>query len=409
MLRTKYYLTDSQTTSTTAIYAACYLAGKRKKLYTPLLVAPAQWDTKAQQFRKSFTGYSDANKLLRRLTTELEERHLELTAKGKGTTVDDLREIVNRVLTGATPKVLSFEDHLSAWLENSKRDVKSSTVKSYITFRNHLLAFGKAKKYALDFGMLDLAFSEAFKNYLLHSAGLTNTSVNNVIKNLKVFLNQTHHQGLHEFQHHTRFKKLEKHEPELVYLTIEEKAAIAGLNLDYWPRLEPTRDVFVFECETGLRFSDVVSLRPEQIHKDHLVLVTQKTDDLLKVPLSPTARAILKKYAGKQSKALPVKTNQKTNADLKHIAKLAKLDTLVTTSKLRGKDREKTTQAKWELVCTHTARRTFVTLALEGGMRPEVVMQITGHKNFRTLQPYIKITSKVVMAEAAAYFERQSR
>jgi len=49
----------------------------------------------------------------------------------------------------------------------------------------------------------------------------------------------------------------------------------------------------------------------------------------------------------------------------------------------------------YELISTHTARRTFVTLSLEKGMRPEVVMEITGHKDYKTMKKHIKITSKV--------------
>ncbi|SDX68050.1 site-specific integrase [Hymenobacter psychrophilus] len=409
MLRTKYYLTDPQTESTTAIYAACYLNGKRKKLYTPLSVSPIQWDSKAQQFRKNFTSFSDANKLLRRLIDELDAHHFAMAAKGQATTIDSLHGIIVRVLTGAVPEPVTFVDHINNWLESSKRDMKPSTVKGYVTFRNHLVAFSKAKHYKLEFSTLDVAFSETFKNYLLKTVNLTNTSVNNVIKNLKVFLSVTHSQGLHEFQYHTRFRKLDRIEPEVVYLTTDEKAAIANLNLDYILRWERTRDVFVFECETGLRFSDVAALRPDQVHKDHLILVTQKTEDLLKIPLSPLAQSILKKYAGKQAKALPVKTNQKTNADLKQIAKLAKLEAHTSTSKLRGKDKVITVQPKWQLVCTHTARRTFVTLALQGGMRPEVVMRITGHKNIKTLFSYLKINDVVVMQEFGAYLNREAR
>ncbi|AHJ98439.1 site-specific integrase [Hymenobacter swuensis] len=399
MLRTKFYLTDAQSASPTAIYAACYLDGKRKKLYTPLSVLPSQWDSKAQLFRRSFANYSNANRLLRFLVTELDDYFLATVSKGKLVLIEDLRTIIARILTGAEPPEVTFTDHLSNWIEDSKRDVKPSTIKSYITFRNHILAFGKAKRYALDFSTLDLAFSEAFKNYLLQTARLTNTSVNNVIKNLKVFLNATHNKGLHEFQHHTRFKKLEGHTPELMCLSKEEKAAIIGLNLDYFPRLEKTRDVFLFGCETGLRFSDIIALSPHQVHKDYILLTTQKTNDFLKVPLSSLAHSILKKYAGKQVKALPAKTNQKTNADLKQIAKLARLEALVSVATVRGTDRQKLMVPKWNLLCTHTARRTFVTLALEAGMRPEVVMRITGHKNYRTLHQYTKITDSVVQDE----------
>ena len=48
-----------------------------------------------------------------------------------------------------------------------------------------------------------------------------------------------------------------------------------------------------------------------------------------------------------------------------------------------------------EFIGTHTARRTFVPLSLEKGMRAEIVMSITGHKEYNTFKKYIKITNKV--------------
>lgn len=77
------------------------------------------------------------------------------------------------------------------------------------------------------------------------------------------------------------------------------------------------------------------------------------------------------------------------------------------TFKLRDKLKEKTVQPKWELICTHTARRTFVTLALEGKMRSEVVRSITGHKDYRTLQRYLTITDSVTQEEFEEYVQRQ--
>ena len=409
MLRTKFYLTDGTATGETALYAACYLDGKRKKIYLPTLtVVPKQWNSKKQIFLSAYANHSDANRLLNQIKERLETTYFDLITKGRTVTLDDLRETVGKLL-GSTPviKSMTMLERLDSWIEDSKRDRAANTVRGYMTLRKHLLDYAKARRVTLDFAALDNPFCEAFKTYLLRTANLSNTSINNHVKNLKVFLGAMLEQGHHEQQHFRRFKKMESFDPEQVYLTVAEKRAIGALNLSFTPRLEQTRDIFLFECETGLRFSDVKALRPDQVYKDHLILTTQKTADLLKIPLSPLAKGILDKYKGLIGQALPVKTNQKTNADLKQIARLAKLTQPTTKTHLRGKERDAQTMPKWALVSTHTARRTFITLALEGGMRPEVVMRITGHKNHKTLQPYIKITENVVQDEFAAYINKQ--
>jgi site-specific recombinase XerD len=223
---------------------------------------------------------------------------------------------------------------------------------------------------------------EGFKTYLLRTVGLANTSINNNVKYLKAFLNAPFEKGLHDLAHFKRFRKLEAVAPEVVYLTVAEKLRLFQVPLAHLPALEQTRDVFLFECETGLRFSDVQALRPEQVSEGYLLLITQKTADLLRVPLSPLAQGILARYAGRcEGRALPVKSNQKTNADLKILGRLARLDTPTTTTQHKGSERVQTTRPKYDLISTHTARRTFVTLALEGGMRPETVMRIIGFAN----------------------------
>ncbi|SMB92598.1 integrase family protein [Hymenobacter roseosalivarius DSM 11622] len=409
MLRTKYYLTDGNAAGETAIYAACYLEGKRRKIYLPLTVLPGHWDTKAQKYRRNYPNHPETNVLLKLLSERLDAAALASASKGQLLTSEELREVVALTIGGPqadTP--VGLLELLEQWIEASRRDKTESTVKSYRTLLNHLKAYAKLRRLRLEFSNVDTAFCEAFKNYLLGTVGIANTSVNNNVKYLKAFLNATFEQGMHEFAHFKRFRKLEDLQPEVVYLTRAEKTALATLNLDYLPRLEQTRDVFLFECETGLRFSDVQALRPEQIQNEFVLLTTLKTSDFLKVPLSPLVQTILRKYAGgSATHALPVKSNQKSNEDLKHIAQLARLTSLTTTTQLRGKVRKVTTRPKHELVCTHTARRTFVTLALEGGMRPKVVMRITGHKDYKSLHRYLKITDAVVQKEFGDYINGQ--
>jgi integrase len=412
MLRTKYYLTRADGDGPTALYAAVYLNGQRKKIYLPtLLVEPAKWNPKSQAYRQSFNGAPEANNLLKLLTKELDKLALDKASKGTPVTLDELRALAARTIA-AVPEPAGPEGllgHLKSWIEACSRDKTPSTIKSYRTLVNHLTAYAKLRRLKLEFAHVDAPFVEGFKTYLLRTVGLANTSINNNVKYLKAFLNATFEQGLHDLAHFKRFRKLEAVAPEVVYLTAAEKLRLFQVPLAHLPALEQTRDVFLFECETGLRFSDVQALRPEQVSEGYLLLTTQKTADLLRVPLSPLAQGILARYVGhREGRALPVKSNQKTNADLKILGRLARLDTPTTTTQHKGSERVQTTRPKYDLISTHTARRTFVTLALEGGMRPETVMRITGHKDYKTLHRYLKITDAVVQDEFAQYVERQN-
>src|SRR5690606_18465733 len=115
-------------------------------------------------------------------------------------------------------------------------------------------------------------------------------------------------------------------------------------------------------------------------------------DDLLQIPLSPAAKQILQKHQGKGLKALPVISNQKTNDHLKDLCRLAGITDIVSQSRKSGGATMQAMVQKCDLITTHAARRTFVTLSLESGIRTEIVMAITGHKDYATMKKYIKIT-----------------
>jgi integrase len=92
-------------------------------------------------------------------------------------------------------------------------------------------------------------------------------------------------------------------------------------------------------------------------------------------------------------------SNQKMNEYLKEIGKLAEINENIAIVKYRGLEKVEFLEPKHNFISSHTARRTFVTLSLEKGMRPETVMSITGHKDYRTFKKYIKLTDKVKLAE----------
>ena len=128
---------------------------------------------------------------------------------------------------------------------------------------------------------------------------------------------------------------------------------------------------------------------------------SEKTRDFLRIPINDYAKELLAKYSSAypERSLPPAVTNQKTNLYLKEIAELARLDEIVELEKYNGSRKVIIRKPKYEFVTTHTARRTFVTLSLEKGIRPEVVMNITGHKKYNTFQKYIKITDNVKLIE----------
>ncbi|MDE7149313.1 MAG: site-specific integrase, partial [Bacteroidales bacterium] len=172
--------------------------------------------------------------------------------------------------------------------------------------------------------------------------------------------------------------------------------------------LERVRDVFLFCCFTGLRYSDVFNLKRTDIKSNKIEITTIKTAVNITIELNDQSRAILNKYKKidfRDNKALPVISNQRMNVYLKELGKLAALNEPVRRTYFKGNRRVDEVVPKYQLLATHVGRRTFVCNALALGIPPEVVMKWTGHSDYAAMKPYIDIADKV-KASAMRRFNR---
>ena len=148
----------------------------------------------------------------------------------------------------------------------------------------------------------------------------------------------------------------------------------------------------MFGCFTGLRFSDIRQLKSSNVFDDHIKINIQKTKTIdHKIPLSQYSISILDKYKNTIYEPLPVISSQKFNKYLKKCCKLAEIDTPTTISRYFGNKRVDKTLPKYELITSHTARKSFVTNSLVLGMNQMVVRNIKGHKKEDSFRRYVKI------------------
>ena len=172
--------------------------------------------------------------------------------------------------------------------------------------------------------------------------------------------------------------------------------------------LERVRDVFLFSCFTGLRYSDVFNLKKSDIKDNAIEITTVKTADSLIIELNDHSRAILDKYKHETlsgNKALPVISNQRMNIYLKQLGEMAGLDDPVRKTYFKGSRRIDQIIPKYRLLASHVGRRTFVCNALALGIPPQVVMKWTGHSDYASMKPYIDIADDV-KASAMCRFNR---
>jgi hypothetical protein len=83
------------------------------------------------------------------------------------------------------------------------------------------------------------------------------------------------------------------------------------------------------------------------------------------------------------------------NRSLKELCKLAEINDPIRITTYKGNVRHDDVYPKWELVGTHTGRRTFIVQALSMGISPNIVMKWTGHSDYKAMKPYIDIVDSI--------------
>ena len=277
-----------------------------------------------------------------------------------------------------------------------QNDWTHSTFEKFAAVKNHLKNF----RSELSFDFFDEEGLTEYVQYLREVREMRNSTIGKQLSFLKWFLRWSFKQGMHSNNAYDTFKpKFKDAQKKIIFLTWEELNRLREFKIPPTKQaLERVRDVFLFQCFTGLRYSDVFNLRKSDIKGDHIEVTTVKTSDSLSIELNDHSRAILEKYKDvefENDKALPVITNQKMNDYLKELAELAEINEPVRQTYYKGNERIDEVTPKYALLGTHAGRRTFICNALALGIPPQVVMKWTGHSDYKAMKPYIDIANDI--------------
>jgi integrase len=393
----KFYLDKPQSNLETSIYMFMRFGKTTLKFNTGKKVLPKNWNAKNPEnhFRK-FTGSPEMNTSINNLRLNLNRLYYSKDVW----TVEELRLSISQITTNNIPKDTGkeFTTALQEFIDSkeSNNELAISTVKKYKTLAAHLEKFSKNKKVVLSFEKVNKKLFEDLSGFFRNELGHTTNTVNKYLKTLKTFVNWAIDNDYTKSNIVSTKYKMTDDPTEVIYLTWDELMALHNLDLPFDSSLSKVRDVFCFGCFTGQRFSDISNLKRSDLTENSWVLHQIKVKDTIQmeVPLNDFALNILNKHLG-QSKPLPVMSNQKTNAYLKILGEKAKINGIVKIVRYRGQERIETIEPKYKHLGTHTARRTFITLSLEMGMRPETVMGISGHSDFKSMKRYIAVTDKM--------------
>jgi len=380
----------------TLCYGAYSGMGEHKK-YAPFKyyvgesIAPTLWNGQLGRAKASAQAalHSELNKRLSHIEYTAQHVLLQLKNSGREASKEVLREALDRALERGsfarqtTPSFLQFVEEYIGEIRSGK---SCATIRQYENTLRLLCKFVKDTKMGtLGFEDIDMSFHARLKRYM-GRLGLSEAYFGTQIRCIKLFMSEATERG-YNTQLRYRSKKFisPTAQSQKIYLTEAELEQLRRLNLNGQPSLKKIRNVFYIACKTGLRFSDLRRVTAKNFTLDGKILcmITQKTGAEVYIPLSAEVQKLCRKYRY----TLPCVSSQHFNKCLKKIARLAGISSEV---ELRHRDTT-SVHKKHELVCTHTARRSFATNAYLAGIPSIAIMRITGHTTERAFMQYIRV------------------
>ena len=386
-------------------------ASQRIEFTTGYRIDATKWDTDKQRVKNGCTNKlklsaSEINADLLRQYTEIQNIFKEFEVQNVLPTPAQIKDSFNARMkdapvteqeTAEGPKISFWEAFEEFVRECGKQnDWTDATYEKFAAVKNHLKEF----RDELSFDTFTENGLNDYVDFLRNKKDMRNSTIGKQIAFLKWFLRWSFKKGYNQNMAYDSFKPKLKNTPKkVIFLTWEELNRLKDYKIPQTKQyLERVRDVFLFCCFSGLRYSDVYNLKRSDIKPDHIEVTTVKTADSLIIELNNHSKAILEKYKSvhfEDHKALPVISNQKMNDYLKELGELAEINDPVRETYYKGNERIDTVTPKYALLGTHAGRRTFICNALALGIPAQVVMKWTGHSDYKAMKPYIDVADDI--------------
>jgi integrase len=418
-----YYLKPKEKNTGKSLIVLQFRYDGRKLLYSfNQKINPSNWNKKRQRVKSNQQTTEEGdyylNDLLDNLQEVAESAYKKEVAKGIPEPLtlkkylDDFRNQNKK-----DPNTPSFFKLLDRFINNEiktkGKDKAKQTLKKYVTLKMHLSEFKRVRRYDVDFETINLDFFYKFVQFLkTHrfyeqrdrtfkatpvsiKEGLQPNTIAKDIQIIKAVMQEAIDLG---YTNNMTFKNKKFSAPweevDAVYLNDKEIFKLYNKDFSKEKRLERVRDLFVFGCYTGLRFSDYSDVKPENIisieneegkEELYIKMVTKKVRESVIIPCNPIILQLFEKYKDNKNRLPKAPSNQKFNEYVKDACRKAELTE--TGRLVDNPDKE-----LWQCVSSHTARRSFATnLFLQGYPNIEI-MKITGHRTERAFLKYIKVS-----------------
>lgn len=328
---------------------------KRSIITLDRLIQSQKWNTNTQKVKgdKELNEYID---VIRKKCYSIETELIKIDQLDIDTFVYSFK---NGIPQKQDTILAIYDKHNELYKQNYLcGKINETAYYKYTKNRERLADFIKKTMGKDDIKVKDITplFVENFQNFCLKT--LKTNTTNKQLKMLKKILSfavKERYIDVSPFQMVIREEKLE-------YNVLDKDDIEILLSQKFTDRrIEEIRDMFVFQCYTGLAYADMVSLTKEDIKDDVIIKRRKKTDVQFVIPLLSVAKQIIEKYEYE----LPVMSNQKYNQYLKLLGDYCNL----------GKK-----------LHSHLARHSFACLLLNNGVDMKTISRTLGHSSLQTTE-----------------------
>lgn len=407
-------------TTKRAIYALINYGGISVKYYIGESINPKHWNPSTQSARNSssFPEHPEFNARLDNIRSTINKIFLTYrTERNSDPSREKLKELIDAELKGTASahSFLSyFQDYIDRTREGarinprSQKPIRGHVSKGYQTTLTHLNKFALRWHRKLNFDSVDLEFHADFTRFLSGKPLLLSANtIGSHFQRIKAVMSEATEKGLNKNQaYKSRHFVKQVEEVDAIYMSEKELADWRNLDLRKSARLDNVRDLFLIGAFTGLRYSDFSILNPTHIKGGFIRISQTKTGNPVTIPVHPIVKSILDKRDGQLPNSI---SNQKTNDALKEIGALVKsLKVKETLTRTTGGAKVTQVFEKWQLITTHTARRSFATNEYLAGTPTIMIMAITGHKTEKAFLKYIRVTPEEHAHKLKDLWEKRS-
>ena len=417
----RFNLRQTKQDKPTIIYAVFVWHGVQHKVNTLLKVYPSQWDNKTQ----TATISNRLSKLDNRNNFITNQKLTDILSsflnKKKYLCNEIETDIVKEVATAINPnnkkrnmkvkktKITDVLNDMASQHQDKSVDQYLFSVKTFKKFLD---------KEGIDDEISNLngELLNKFQQSLVGEDKAIKT-ISTYIRNLKTLINYANKDkslnikiDITELEILKDKRKKEEKKSKQVPLSEDQLVTIYNLQ-DLTGREEEARDLFICQSLLGQRISDMPKIFKGDYttnhHEDGLDTISfnvQKTGEEATLFLFPIAKEIIQKYRDKKFNHFNLfETDDKKvkniermiNTDLKRVCKKAGLTTEINYTVQVGDKVKSERKPLYELMHTHIARHTFITIMCKNGVDKDVVIIATAHTD-------IKMIDEVYLHETAS-------